>query len=54
MARDNHPKIRQQNKLQRKKASTKGSDRLLIVTEGKKTEPYYFGEIRSHYRLSTA
>ncbi len=40
MARDNHPKIRQDNKLQRKKALKKGSDRLLIVTEGEKTEFY--------------
>ncbi len=54
MARDNHPKIRQDKKLQRKKALKKGADRLLIVTEGEKTEPYYFGEIRTHYRLSTA
>lgn len=54
MARDNHPKIRQQNKLHRKKASTKGSDRILIVTEGEKTEPHYFNEIRKYYRLSTA
>ncbi|MFZ4524299.1 MAG: RloB family protein [Chlorobium sp.] len=54
MARDNHPKIRQDKKLQRKKALKKGADRLLIVTEGEKTEPYYFGEIRMHYRLSTA
>jgi len=54
MARDNHPKIRQQNKLHRKKASIKGSDRILIVTEGEKTEPHYFNEIRKYYRLSTA
>ena len=29
-------------------------DRVLIVCEGKKTEPYYFGGLRLHYRLSSA
>ena len=29
-------------------------DRVLIVCEGKRTEPLYFGEIASRYRLSTA
>lgn len=28
--------------------------RILIVSEGKKTEPNYFNEIRKYYRLSTA
>src|SRR6266852_3891068 len=29
-------------------------DRVLIVCEGKKTEPYYFTGLRLHYRLSSA
>lgn len=29
-------------------------DRVLIVTEGQKTEPLYFTELVTHYRLSTA
>jgi RloB-like protein len=29
-------------------------DRVLIVCEGKKTEPYYFGGLRLQYRLSSA
>jgi hypothetical protein len=29
-------------------------DRVLIVCEGEKTEPHYFGGLRRHYRLSSA
>lgn len=29
-------------------------DRVLIVTEGRKTEPLYFNELVAHYRLNTA
>ena len=29
-------------------------DRVLIVCEGEKTEPHYFGGLRKHYRLSSA
>jgi hypothetical protein len=29
-------------------------DRVLMVCEGEKTEPYYFGGLRLHYRLSSA
>ena len=29
-------------------------DRVLIVCEGEKTEPHYFGGLRLHYRLSSA
>jgi hypothetical protein len=29
-------------------------DRVLIVCEGEKTEPYYFAGLRLHYRLSSA
>jgi len=54
MARDNHPKIRQANKMKRKLGARKGADRILIVSEGSKTEPKYFNEIRVDLRLSTA
>ncbi len=54
MGRDNHPRARQAAKLARKKPVKESYDRILIVTEGQKTEPYYFNEIRSAYRLHTA
>lgn len=54
MARDNSPKARQQRDLQRKQGRRASHDRVLIVTEGSKTEPLYFQEIRNHYRLNTA
>ena len=54
MARDNSPKERQQEHLQRKQAQRASYDRILIISEGSKTEPNYFREIRSTYRLHTA
>lgn len=54
MARDNSPKIRQKRQLERKRANLASHDRILIVSEGSKTEPNYFNEIRSFCRLSTA
>lgn len=50
MARDNSPQIRQ---LKRAELKTKRAsfDRILIVTEGSKTEPSYFKEIKAHLRL---
>ena len=54
MARDNSPKERQRRQLERKLGRRAGYDRILIVTEGTKTEPNYFGEIRSTFRLHTA
>lgn len=53
MGRDNSPQIRQQAQLARKKASRASYDRVLIVSEGSKTEPMYFCEIRSAKRLGT-
>ena len=53
MGRDNHPRTRQTNKLARKSAQKVPYDRILIVTEGRKTEPNYFNEIRSSLRLSS-
>ncbi len=54
MARDNSPKERQQKQLERKQGRRASYDRILIVSEGSKTEPNYFREIRSAYRLHTA
>jgi hypothetical protein len=54
MGRDNQPKARQATKLARKKARRASYDRILVVSEGSKTEPQYFEEIRSYHRLHTA
>lgn len=54
MGRDNAPKERQRAQLERKQACRASHDRILIVTEGSKTEPNYFREIRATYRLRTA
>jgi RloB-like protein len=54
MARDNSPKERQRRHLERKLGRRAAYDRILIVTEGSKTEPNYFREIRNAYRLHTA
>jgi RloB-like protein len=54
MPRDNHPRERQARKLARKKPSQPRFDRVLIVTEGAKTEPIYFEDIRKQKRIATA
>ena len=54
MVRDNSPKVRQRKQLERKRAKRAGYDRILIVSEGSKTEPNYFNEIRVDCRLQTA
>ena len=54
MARDNSSKKRQQRQLARKQANRASYDRILIVTEGSKTEPNYFREIREAHRLHNA
>ena len=54
MARDNSPRERQRRHLERKIGRRAGYERILIITEGTKTEPNYFGEIRSTFRLQTA
>jgi hypothetical protein len=54
MGRDNSPEERQRKQLERKLARRASYDRILIVSEGSKTEPNYFGEIRAAYRLHTA
>ena len=54
MGKDNQPKVRQATQLVRKVGRRAGYSRILIVSEGSKTEPLYFGEIRTKYRLHTA
>jgi hypothetical protein len=54
MARDNSPKIRQRAQLERKQNQRASYDRVLIVSEGSKTEPLYFKEIKNAHRLQTA
>ncbi|MDT3669650.1 MAG: RloB family protein [Aromatoleum sp.] len=54
MARDNSPRERQKKQLERKLGRRASYDRILIVSEGSKTEPNYFSEIRAAYRLHTA
>ena len=54
MARDNSPQIRQKAQLERKQNKRASYNRILIVSEGSKTEPLYFKEIRAAYRLNTA
>lgn len=54
MARDSHPRERQARKLARKKPSKPKYDRVLIVTEGSKTEPIYFEDIRKQMRIPSA
>lgn len=41
MARDTSPKERQQKQLERKQGRRASYDRILIVSEGSKTEPNY-------------
>lgn len=40
--------------LQRRKAVRRRYDKVLIVCEGKKTEPHYFNELKDYYELDTA
>lgn len=54
MARDNSPKERQKKQLEHKLGKRASYDRILIVSEGSKTEPNYFREIRAVHRLQTA
>jgi hypothetical protein len=55
MGKENQPKNRQKSRdIHRRAASRQAYDRLLIVCEGKKTEPQYLKEICEEMRLSTA
>lgn len=54
MGQDNSPKVRQLARQERKAARRASYPRILIVSEGSKTEPLYFGDIRATYRLHSA
>jgi hypothetical protein len=51
MARDDHSRARHVSALRRKKPTRPPYDRILVVCEGKKTEPNYFEEIRMEARI---
>ena len=48
------PRRKPRNSPGRRGAKREPYDRVLIVCEGKRTEPLYFSELADHYRLSTA
>jgi len=54
MGRDNSPENRRIRKLERKQAAFQKFDRILIVSEGSKTEPNYLREIMRCYRVPSA
>ena len=45
---------RKAKSLERKKASKMPYEKILIVCEGQKTEPYYFEELKDFYEIDTA
>ena len=54
MARNHSPKERQQKQLERKRELRAPCARILIVSEGSKTEPLYFEDMRIDQRLPQA
>lgn len=54
MGRDNQPKDRQLRRQAAKETRRASYARILIVTEGSKTEPLYLEEIRAAHRLHSA
>ena len=54
MGRDNQPKDRQLHRKAAKDARRARYARILIVSEGSKTEPQYLEEIRAAYQLHSA
>ena len=54
MGRDNQPKDRQLARKVHKDARRASYARILIVTEGSKTEPLYLEEIRAVHQLHSA
>jgi hypothetical protein len=52
--RDNHPRLRQARQLARKRGNRPPYDRVLIVSEGTKTEPQYFEDIRIQNSIPSA
>ena len=47
-------KVKSARNLARRKAKRRSYDKVLIVCEGEKTEPFYFKELRIHYDLASA
>ena len=54
MARDNSPKERQRRELERKRARRASYDRILIVTEGIRTEPLAVQPIQDRFPETAA
>lgn len=54
MARDNATQHRRARTIERRVARRAAYDRILIVTEGERTEVNYFTEIKQHFRLPSA
>lgn len=54
MGRDNQPKARQLARREQKESRCAAYARILIVSEGSKTEPLYFEDIRAAYQLHSA
>ena len=55
MQRSKHRRGRKpRRQLRRDRPTREAYDRVLIVTEGQKTEPIYFSDFLNHYRLSNA
>lgn len=54
MPRDNHPRTRQARQLARKRGTRPPYPRILVVTEGTKTEPLYLEEIRRQNSIPSA
>lgn len=54
MGRDNQPKVRQLARSAHKEGRRASYARILIVTEGSKTEPLYLEDIRAAYQLHSA
>lgn len=54
MGRDKQAAHRQRGNLERSEGKRVPYERVLIVCEGSKTEPGYFGELKIHHRLQTA
>jgi len=52
--RDDHPASRQRAKLERKQGKRQPGRRILVVCEGKKTEPNYLREIQAAFRIHAA
>ena len=47
-------KAKGNRELERKRARREPYDKVLIVTEGKKTEPEYFEDLKKYYRIHSA